>query len=624
MGKTSIDKLADKFVNRYIDHYSDDEETELLAQSMNSDGSWSDLDYEGKNLPFWRCVNHFERLNYLAVSKKYDDKVILGLKFWYKVKRTDPNWWWNEIGIPMKLAVSGILLKDKFDPELKKIVCEAFNDSILDKWTGTNRTWFAQNVVVRGIISGDAELIRRGKKYLEDTVFISNTLDDGIQYDFAFAQHGPQLYNNGYGHSMVTDNCKWIEIFEGTEFEFDKEKEEIITSLLLDGHGHMCFMNVADYNTIGRDIVRGYKGRDSRIDDYLSAIETLKKVSDRKEELESLSEFIKGNPRAIERTKMFSSLNIMTGVHNGGYASVRFGSDKVLGGDVIDGKIINDEDRLSGFRGCFATQYMVSGNEYDRVFPLWNWAFIPGVSCPEVELRTERGAVMQSSFAGGASDGMNGVCGIDLNEDFSKDEETVVFGGKKACFIIGNDIIHLGYGLYSKTNLNTTVNQCNFEGSFIADGIKYGYDKFRKNVNYILHGNIGYVFPTETELCVSAEHIEGEWNKITQIAETMPASGDVFKAYIPHNNSDSYEYAVLLNADEEALKNYKLPTVINTEKLQAVKKGDVICAVIYESGSYNIEDKNIICDRPCFAVIKGNEITASKTVDDKDVNITCN
>ena len=123
---------------------------------------------------------------------------------------------------------------------------------------------------------------------------------------------------------------------------------------------------------------------------------------------------------------------------------------------------------------------MVNGFEYDRVFPLLNWAFLPNVTCPEIELPTERGAVMKSSFAGGTSDGVNGVCGIDLNEDFSKDDEKVVFGGKKACFFVGDDIIHLGTGLYSETTLNTTLNQCAFEGEFSIDGEKYGLTKLSK------------------------------------------------------------------------------------------------------------------------------------------------
>lgn len=597
----SIDLIAERFSDSGGE-FRDSEKASEYAESMLPSGAWPDLDYEGEKLPFWKCITHFARLNYLAYSGKYDDKVIAGLEFWYQKKRTDPNWWWNDIGIQIDLAFCGVLFKDKLYPELKKKVAETFNDSVAERWTGTNRFWLAQNVIVRGIITGDAGLIRRGKKYLEDTIYISDTYEEGIQPDFAFAQHGPQLYNNGYGRALVIDACTWINIFAGTEFAFPTEKTDIITSLLLDGHGRMCFCDVPDHNSIGRDLVRGFKGRDTRMRGFLPSIEVLKKVSPRRKELEELEAYIKGDSRVFERAKMFSSLDIMTANMRGGYASVRFGSDKVLGGDVVGGKIINGEDRFSGFRGCFTSQYMVNGFEYDRIFPVWNWAFLPGVSCPETELPTERGAVMKSTFAGGASDGKNGVCAIDLNEDFSNDSETVVFGGKKACFFINGEIIHLGCGLYSETTLNTTVNQCAFCGSFIVDGKKYGFGSVSGAEKYILHDGIAYIFPKAADVRISAEHREGTWNRITEMPETRAAEKDVFTAYIPQKDSKSYEYAVLLNADEAEAEGYSFPDFVNTEKVQAVKRGDLVCAVFYEPAEAVIGNTVISAQEPCFVV----------------------
>ena len=606
-----IDTIAERFLDLYRDDYNDAEKAEALAESMQADGSWSDLDYEAEKLPLWKAIKHFDRLNYLAFSGKYDEKVIKGLGFWYKKERKDTNWWWNDIGLQLDLAVCGTIIKDKLKGELKNKVTKTFNEYVGKRWTGTNRFWLAQNVIVRGIILEDSGLIHRGKKYLEDTIYISKTGEEGIQSDFAFAQHGAQLYNNGYGKALVMDAGNWIKIFKGTEFAFSKEKIDIITSLILDGCGYMGFCEVPDFNTIGRDLVRGYNGRDTRMLGYLKVIETLKDISSRRDELETLEKFIKGDSRAIERTKMFNSLNIMTGVHNGGYASVRFGSDKVLGADVIDGKIINDEDRFSGFRGCFCAQYMVNGLEYDRIFPVWDWAHLPGVTCPEIELPSERGAVMKSKFAGGVSDGENGVCAIDLNEDFSKDDEKVIFGGKKACFFVGNEIIHLGCGLYSETGLNTTINQCIFDKSVNVDGENYGIDCLvHKMAKYILHGNIAYIFAEPTEVCVSARHIDGEWNKITAMTETVKISKDVFLAYIPQPDikDNSYAYAVLMNEGEAAAKSYAFPEFVNTEKVQAAARGDIICAVFYESGSLNIGNANLTAEKPCFVIAKDGKI----------------
>jgi len=605
-----IDVIAERFLDLYRSDYADREKAAELAESMQSDGSWQDLDYEAEKLPLWKSMEHFSRLNYLAFCGKHDEKVIKGLEFWYKKERKDQNWWWNEIGLQLDLAVCATIFRDKLKGELKEKVSETFNEYVADRWTGTNRFWLAQNVIVRGIITGEPALIHRGKEYLEDTIYISKTGEEGIQPDYAFAQHGAQLYNNGYGRALVLDAGTWIAIFKGTEFAFAEEKIDIITNLILDGCGHMGFCEVPDFNSIGRDLVRGYKGRDTRMLGYLSAIETLKDISKRKAELETLEAFIKGDSRAFLRTKMFNSLNIMTGVKNGGYASVRFGSAEVLGGDVYDGKIINGEDRFSGFRGCFCAQYMVTGREYDRIFPVWSWAHLPGVTCPDIELPTERGAIMKSTFAGGTDDGENGVCAIDLKEDFSQGAEKVVFGGKKACFFIGNEIIHLGAGLYSETDLNTTVNQCIFDNSFNIDCESYGMERVERSAKYIVHGNIAYIFAKPTEIVAKASHIDGEWNKITEMTETVKVSKDIFTAYIPQKTGDSYAYAVLLKEGEAAAKSYIFPEFVNTKKVQAVKRGDIICAVFYEAGSVNLDGIELTAENPCFVIAKNGEVIA--------------
>ena len=602
-----IDKIASKYLKYYGEKYRKDElyVKELLGK-MNLDGSFCDIDYSGKNGSYYNCLLHFDRINEIAFSEKYDDKAISALEFWYKEPRMDQNWWVNEIGIPMHLAISAIILREKLNGELKEKVLNSFNDFIKDEWTGTNRAWFAQNIIVRGIVSKDKTLILRGKKYLEDTIFISDTGKEGIQPDFAFAQHGAQVYNNGYGIPFICDNAIWIDIFSGTEFTFSKEKADILTSLLLDGNGHMCFCDIADFNTVGRDIVRGYGEKEGRAKRLLPAIRILKEVSERKSELEALEKFINGDKSAFDRTKMFTSLNILTRVKNGTYASVRFGSDKVMAGDISEGKIINGEDKLSGFRGCFCSQYMVTGMEYDKLFPLWNWAFLPGVTCPRIELPTERGAFMKSSFAGGVSDGTNGICAIDLNEDFSENGETVVFGGKKACFFIGNDIIHLGCGLYSKTSLNTTLNQCRSAGKFSVDGKKT--DSFEGIAKRIFHEKIGYVFAKPQTVVINAEDRENGWGRITALSKDIFVRDKVFTAYIPHKDNKSYEYAVLCGVSEEETEKYIFPDFVNTEKVQAVKKDDLICAVFYEAGSVTVGGTTVSAVKPCFLIIENDRI----------------
>ena len=297
MDYTEIDKIAEKFLYWFQISYKK-ELCDRALSTMTEEGCWEDIDYTGEKNPHWRVVEHLTRLNHMAYNGEIDG-VIRGLEYWYQRERKDSNWWWNDIGFPMELAECGVALRRVLAPELKTKLINSFNSDVSDYWTGTNRAWLAQNVIVRGILEEDADLIEKGRKILEDNIFISKTGEEGIQYDFAFAQHGRQLYNNGYGISLIVDSMKWIDVFAGTALAFPQEKIDILCNLLLDGNGRMGFCEVPDFNSIGRDIVRSFKQRDVRMRNYLDIIPVMKKYSSRVDELDKFERFINGDRKSV-------------------------------------------------------------------------------------------------------------------------------------------------------------------------------------------------------------------------------------------------------------------------------------------------------------------------------------
>ena len=621
-----IDKIAQRYVECFSQAYRNDSEAQMFYDTLRPDGSWADIDYTGTLMPLWHCANHFFRLNAIVLAGLEKSAVIRGLDFWFSAPRVDPNWWWNDIGFPMRCAFCAIAVKDSLPEELRSKIISIYNTEIAEKWTGANRTWFAQNIIVRGILSGCSELIHKGKTYLEETVFISKEGEEGIQPDFSFAQHGNFLYNYGYGLALLEDCCKLIEIFSGTDFQFKPEKINILCRLLLDGNRYMCYHSTVDFNTIGRNIVRGYNSEKRSIHFLDKVIDVLKAESDLKKELDELKDYIHGNSETpgFIWTKMFPCLNFMTHLRKGYYASTRFGSKYVLGGDISNGKCINGEGLISGFQAYFLTHYLVDGDEYFKIFPLWNWAFLPGVTCPEVELPTEQGAIMKSSFAGGVSDGKYGVCAIDLHESFELDK-SINFGGKKACFYFDNEIIQLGCGLYSDSTLNTTLNQCHLKGIVTADEKQIPAGKNKIKANYVHHHKISYCFLQPTESVLDFGFKKGSWKRIAEIStqDSLEACGDIFTLYIPHAKSSTYAFAVLPNSSVIEAAKYIAPEYVNTKAVQAVYRNGVLSAVFYQSGSLRIGDMDITVNTPCFVVINGNEIyTSAPKGFSRDVNVT--
>lgn len=607
-----IQKIAKRYIDSIASDYKNNEKAIKYLNEMLPDGSWGDLDYEGTKKPFWRCVEHFFRLNAIALYGKDMDAVIKGLEFWFTKERKDPNWWWNEIGVPMRCAPCAVLVNDRITEELRQKICSIFNERVADHWTGANRTWLAQNVIINGILNHDENLIYRGKQYIEDNIYIAGEDQEGIRSDYSFAQHGNCLYNFAYGLSLLNDCCWWIKIFQGTKFEFAKSKIDLLCQLVLEGNRYMVYHDVVDFNTIGREIARGYEHPINKIPSFKDVISILKEVSDKEAEFEELERFIhrKASTPGFVWTKMFHELNFMTHFRESYYVSTKFGSKYVLGADVVNGKCVNGEDLLSGFRGCFLTHYLVDGDEYDNIFPLWDWGHLPGVTCPDVELPTELGAYMKSEFACGASNGLTGVCAIDLKESFDFNG-IVDFGAKKSCFYFDHEIIHLGCDLFSTSTLDTTMNQCYLKGDVLVDGVKVSKGNHTMFAQKVYHNKIAYCFPTDTEIHLSLETVSKSWKRITKVVteEPLEKTGELFKLYISHSDErNSYEYAVLPDATYEQAKNYVFPPIINESTVQAVMKDNVIYAVFYESCKVEVNGKSIFASGAGVAIIDDGNV----------------
>jgi len=54
-----------------------------------------------------------------------------------------------------------------------------------------------------------------------------------------------------------------------------------------------------------------------------------------------------------------------------------------------------------------------------------------------------------------------------------------------------------------------------------------------------------------------------------------------------------------------------MPFYINTPKVQAVLKNNIICAVFYEKDSITIENIEVSADNPCFVITDGTDISVS-------------
>lgn len=598
-------------------------------KTQDTDGKWSDVDYDNTARTNWLPLKHLSKVYDMAIgysnpaSKSYQSPEMLegikkGLQYWYTRKPTSLNWWQIQIGQQMKIGPVILILKDQLPSEIVEEGAKYLLDPTQVKasvTTGQNLVWFATETIQRGLLNYNEDDIKTGLDYIKKEIRI--TTSEGIQPDFSFYQHGAQLYNGGYGLGFIDDTCLWISLTQGTKFAFEKEKVDILSGLLLDGDRWMTRGKALDLSVQGREPSR--KGNSDKAVKLLSACDILSKANpERSKEFEDLESSINGTgkPSGITGNKHFWRSDYMVHQREKFFASVKTVSSRTIGTELVN------NENLQGFWLPFGLTYIMQrGDEYRDIYPVWDWARLPGVTAP-YKVGTLKNTVTQDEkFVGGVSDGTFGAAVMSMDKLNTK--------AKKAWFFFNDEFVALGAGITSKDEapVGTTLNQCLLSGSILVDGKEtvQGESKI-DGAKWILHDGIGYVFLSPQTVALKAGPQTGSWKSVNDQYVEESITKDVFTLWLDHGvqpKGASYQYIILPGADAASSADYsaKIPVnvISNTTDVQAVSHGslDITGAVFYNPGSIDMQSGfKISVDKPCAVLIKGDESSLAITVSD--------
>ncbi len=604
---TDIEKVL-KRCRTYLIENIGSNSAEHFIDSQSSDGSWNDIDYNDQNPSDWNPIKHLERIKCIAVfSIKTGDNrakvsVCQGLKFWFDNNPVCVNWWYNDIGKQIQLREIAVIADEFLTHKLKANILDILNDDIDLKWSGANLVWLGGNIFFKGVINRDVITAKSGIRYIESTIHKSG---EGIQADYAFAQHGMQLYNNGYGRSYLIDMISYMWFVHKTELCFTPEGIDKLTNMLLRGNRFMFRYKSVDFLTEGREVSRYYDDSHPDMTVYLPYLDMLQCINPKKQkEIAQMREHIRGNSDnpgdcGFHR---FPSVKYATFTCNEFFASV-----KMFAKDIVGTEDVNDENILSGYTSFGTNPIMVSGNEYKKIFAAWDWGHLPGVTGYAFELPAKYGKQTDETFVSSVGHGMYGAAAMKLNTAFpmpgNKDNSHIHY--HKSYFFFEGIIVTLISDLCADGDVavHSTLNQCRQNGNIPKFDSKLG--------KCFWHDNIGYIIPNDCSANILTGKRSGKWARITksQSAQNIVDTQNIFLLYIDHGikpKGDCTNYIVVPGKSEiefeEFAKNSCLQIISNTSALQAVCdpiKG-IVQAVFYESGNYKISDYDFCISKPCL------------------------
>lgn len=604
-----------------------------LAKYNEKDGSFADVDYASEQRTNWPPLAHVDRISRFVFAytnpanrhyREADlyDKIVKGLEYWHARNPHCNNWWYNQIAEPQKLGVLLIQMRvgeKQLPAELEAKILERIRQDGGNpaKWTGANRTDIALHWIYRSCLSRNAEDLA----FAMDNVYnpVVYTTGEGFQFDNSNFQHGTQLYIGGYGDEILKGVTQVAMYARGTRFAMPSEKIDLISKFMRETYYATIRGKYMLFDVMGRSMSR--PGVPDKSATALFAKRMLLLDPAHADEFQAIIDRLEGTQPAG-----YALTGRHTHYFRGDYTlhvrptytfDVRMVSTRTCRCEYGNG-----ENLKTYFLSDGCTNVVRRGDEYEGIFPVWNWTRIPGVTAPQVKEIPMAASDWQtrgtSTFAGGVSDSLYGVSAYAYMDTF----QGMNVGGHKAWFFFDDEVVCLGAGISSATAepVYTTVNQCiaHPEGALVsARGRQTGIPEVEtkyENPDWVWHDGVGYFFPKGGQVVAAVQKQTGTWYDINHsINRKEPVEKNVFTLCVDHGTQPrdgSYAYIVLPGKTVQEMENYRsrphVEILSNTADVQAVcnRKLDVWQIVFYRPGTFRNGDLTVEADKPCALMLK--------------------
>ncbi len=662
--KSDIKDIKERVVNEILKPTVNDSDIESILDTIKEDGTWPGINYEDVSREGFLHMRHLGHMVALGrayktkASKFYKkarvkDAVELALENWADHDYISDNWWHNQIGTPDNLVKLMLIMGDELPKGLVQKIQPIIGRANIDApgaRPGGDRIKIAgieaKNMLFLNNQERFGELIKviekeikyvkhngmtYGYGYRDEQGGFENRSDGGrgIQYDNSFHHRSDGVNNTlSYGLGYAEAFVEWAAYTAGTKYALSGDALALLTDYFLDG---ICKMSVygkyPDAGAKNRSI-----SRPGALKPYgLSIPEGLLAASDyRSNELKEIL--------AIRSKNIKPTLSHATFFRNSGhfsfqrpdfFTSVRMFSTRNYNMEYP----YNSEGLLNHYRADGANPIFRTGDEYNDIWPVYDYQKIPGATIVQKSKMPPREDIRQlgpNDFTGAVTDGKYGAAAF----DFRSPHDSVV--ARKAWFFFDDEYVALGTGISykNKVSVATTLNQCLLRGDVTISknslvSVIGKDEKEYQQIDWVFQDGIGYVFPKPSSVYVKNNEAVGSWRRINEQADSPQEETmlDVFKLWIDHGEMPtdaSYEYIVVpatsVEKLEQAQSKKNITVLSNTPEIQAVgnKQLNIFQIVFYKAGEIALSDNlTLVSDSPGIMMLKtdGENITSISVSD---------
>jgi len=357
------------------------------TKSLQPDGRWPDIDYADKSRTQWQPLKHLTRLAALARAWRANgdqsvrDAAVAAYAGWaHGSCPTSDNWYFGEIFGPLLYARSTVLLHSALNAELLSagvirldLTWQNLSEDT-QRYRGANLMWRIRTMIYRSAVTHDENQMRDAIKMI-GTVLNISTNAEYIQPDLSLHQHGHLLYNGGYGADLISDCVSVFALCQGTQFMPPTNQVNLLSRFMLDANCLMTRGDNYDYSVLGRETVRPDRSADPLAADCreMAALNP-----PRAEEFLGYAKQIEtGSGKDVLRTgdRQFWRSDYHLHQRPDFLATVKCCSTRTIAAEVNNG-----ENWLGYYLGDGVNFIYRRGDEYENIFPVWDWCRLPGVT----------------------------------------------------------------------------------------------------------------------------------------------------------------------------------------------------------------------------------------------------
>ncbi|MEJ7674432.1 MAG: polysaccharide lyase family 8 super-sandwich domain-containing protein [Chitinophagaceae bacterium] len=624
-----LETIRKRIVTDLLEPAVNADKIKKLIQTIQPDGSWPGINYKDTTRTGFQHSIHLE--NMLDLARAYrktgsefnnnaDVKKTLSsaLNFWIAHDFICENWWWNEMGTPNwminTLLVMDTDLTEKQRTEGARIASRASLTGFGAR-AGGDFVPIAGMVCKQGLFKKDEAILANAIKVMGDQIVV--TPARGINPDLGFHHRTDNVTSiHTYGTNYVSAFAYWAVKTAGTKYSLSPKALTLLIDYYVDGISKcMAYGIYLDPGARNRDLSRrGEAGHPAGTE----IPENLMLSSDyRKKDLEYLLRVRKGEMKpALTWDKYFWHSSYLAHQRHNYYASVRMHSSRQNNME----EPYNEEGLKNHHVADGANFISRTGKEYVEVFPVWDWQKIPGTtvvqkpSLPPFNQIAKKG---KSDFVGAVSDGQFGAAAFDFKSVHDP------LKARKSWFFFDSEYVCLGAGINSEADypVATTLNQCLLNKDVVVKSgtatktLARGQHDL-KDVSWVIHDSVTYLFPTPVSVDVSNTTATGNWREINHQASatTETVKKDLFTLWLNHGQKPtaaSYAYMVVPGITPASANGYlsKSGVVIlsNTPEMQAVQNKvlNIIEVVFYQPGTIKVNGNvALTAESPCIVLIR--------------------